>query len=55
MASAILLIAFCRSPGVDSRQVSKAFAAAFIALSISAAFDTGAFAKTSPVAGLIKS
>ena len=55
IASAILLIAFWRSPGVDSFQISNAPAAAFIALSTSAAFETGAFAKTSPVAGLIKS
>ena len=46
IASAILLIAFCLSPGVDSRQVSNAFAAAFMALSISFALETGAFAKT---------
>jgi hypothetical protein len=55
IASAILFIAFCRSPGVDSFQISKAHAAAFIALSTSAALDTGAFENTSPVAGLIKS
>ena len=55
IASAILLIALCRSPGVDSRQSSKAAAAAFIAASTSALFETGACAKTSPVAGLMSS
>ena len=55
IASAILLIAFWRSPGVLSFQISNALSADFIALSISAAFETGALAKTCPVEGLIKS
>jgi hypothetical protein len=38
---------------VESRQSTKASLAAFIALSTSAAFDFGAVAKASPVAGLI--
>ena len=54
MASAILSKAFWRSEGVESRQSTKAALAAFIALSISAAFDFGAVAKGWAVAGLIR-
>src|SRR5512132_1387378 len=55
IASAIRSNARCRSLGVVSRQVSKALAAALAARSTSAASDTGAVAKTSPVAGLTRS
>jgi hypothetical protein len=40
---------------VESRQIGNASAAAFIAMSTSAAFEFGAVAKTCPVAGLTKS
>ena len=53
MASAILSSARWRSEGVESRHPGKASLAAFIALSISAAFDLGAVAKATPVDGLI--
>ena len=43
-ASAILRRARCLSDGVESRQSTKAFFAAFIATSISAASDTAAVA-----------
>jgi len=52
MASAMRKSASERSFGVESRQVSKASDAAFIAASTSAAPDSGAVAYCSPVAGL---
>lgn len=54
-ASASLSRAFCRSAGVVSRHVSNAVAAARIAASTSAALETGAWAKTSPVHGSMRS
>ena len=51
IASAILKIAFCRSLGVESRQLSNALDAALYAASTSAALETGAVANASPVAG----
>src|SRR5215213_5082585 len=55
MASAILSSASCLSEGVVSRHVSKALLATSNALSMSAWLETGAEAKTSLVAGLIRS
>ena len=53
IASAIFRSARWRSEGVESRHSVKALAAADIALSTSAAFEFGAVANASPVAGLI--
>ena len=55
MASAILSSASCLSEGVVSRHDSKALLADSNALFTSARLETGAEAKTSPVAGLIRS
>ena len=53
MASAIFNNARWRSDGVESRQIGKASLAAFIALSISAAFELGAVANACPVEGFM--
>ena len=54
MASAIFNKARWRSDGVESRHPVKAFAAAVIALSTSAALEFGAVAKACPVAGFMR-